>query len=91
MQKCVATAEAEKEEAWIDLETVRGYKRTVLCEGVREELRLNLGDEDLPRCAELLRGITDGRLVPTPWLNQVRRACCRQSRPARHHTGAFFL
>ncbi len=62
--------EADQEEAYIDPESVRGYKLTVLCEGVRDELRFNLG-EDAQACRDVLRGMLDRRLVPTPWLNQV--------------------
>lgn len=62
--------EADQEDAYIDLESVRGYKLTVLCEGIRDELRFNLG-EDAQACRDVLRGMLDRRLVPTPWLNQV--------------------
>lgn len=63
-------AASGEEEAWIDLDTLRGYKRTVLCEGVRDEVACNLGEEP-NACAELLQGVVQRRLLPTPWLNQV--------------------
>ena len=63
-------AAADEEEAWIDLDTVQGYKRTVMCEAVRDEVARNLG-ETPGACTELLNGMTQRRLMPTPWLNQV--------------------
>ena len=64
-------AAADEEEAWIDLDTVQGYKRTVLCEAVRDEVASNLGEAP-GTCSQLLSGMTQRRLMPTPWLNQVR-------------------
>lgn len=73
-----------EEQEWIDLSTVKGYCRTVMCQGVRDELKANLpqldcgpkGHEDKQNEEEeewqrTLIGMCDGRLLPTPWLNQV--------------------
>jgi hypothetical protein len=65
-------AAADEEEAWIDLDTVQGYRRTVMCEAVREEVASNLGEAP-GTCSQLLTGMIQRRLMPTPWLNQV---CC---------------
>ena len=49
--------------------TVRGYKRVVMCQEVRDEIRAVLG-EDEPIKA-FLEALYDGRLLPTAWLNRV--------------------
>jgi hypothetical protein len=49
---------------------VQGYKRTVMCEAVRDEVASNLGEAS-GACSQLLNGMTQRRLMPTPWLNQV--------------------
>lgn len=49
---------------------MRGYKRTVMCEGVRDEIACNLG-EGRDTCTQLLNGVLQRRLMPTPWLNWV--------------------
>ena len=51
---------------------MQGYKRTVMCEAVRDEVASNLGEAS-GACSQLLSGMIRRRLVPTPWLNQV---CC---------------
>ena len=72
-----------EEEEWIDLATVKGYRRIVMCQEVRDELILNLtGDavtageeeEDEVKMQEWQRvviAMCEGRLLPTPWLNKV--------------------
>ena len=60
----------DEEDRFIDPETVDGYKRTVLCEGVRDEIAHNLGPTPAA-LHQLLQGMTNRRLLPTPWLNQV--------------------
>jgi hypothetical protein len=57
------------EDNWIDVGTVRGYKRVVMCQEVRDEIRAVLG-EDEPIKA-FLEALYDERLLPTPWLNRV--------------------
>lgn len=70
-----------EEQEWIDLSTVKGYCRTVMCQEVRDELEANLpqldcgpkdeqGEED-EEWQRILIGMCDGRLLPTPWLNKV--------------------
>lgn len=72
-----------EEEEWIDLATVKGYRRIVMCQEVRDELILNLTDdaanareeeEEEDKMQEWQRvviGMCEGRLLPTPWLNKV--------------------
>lgn len=70
-----------EEEEWIDLATVKGYRRTVMCQEVRDELILNLTEdpaseeeEDEDKMQDWQRvviAICEGRLLPTPWLNKV--------------------
>lgn len=73
-----------EEEEWIDLATVKGYRRIVMCQEVRDELILNLTDdaanaseeeeEDEVKMQDWQRvviGMCEGRLLPTPWLNKV--------------------
>jgi hypothetical protein len=66
----VMCAANDDEEAWIDLGAVQGYKRTVMCEAVRDEVASNLG-EALGTCSQLLSSMIQRRLMPTPWLNEV--------------------
>ena len=58
-----------EEHEWIDLGTVKGYKRVVFCQGIRDDVEANLGPA---AWATLLPRMCEGRLVPTPWLNKVR-------------------
>ena len=66
---------AKGEEAdWIDLGTVQGYRRMVLCEAVLDELKLNLrsSDNDSDALARrTLEGMCRNRLALTTWLNKV--------------------
>ena len=55
---------------WIDLATVAGYRRVVFCQSVRDDVEGALGPG---AWADLLPRMCEGRLVPTPWLNKVRR------------------
>ena len=70
-----------EEQEWIDLATVKGYRRTVMCQEVRDELILNLTEdpaseeeEDEDKMQDWQRvviAMCEGRLLPTPWLNKV--------------------
>jgi len=63
----------------IDIGTVKGYKRVVLCQSIRDDVDDNLGLTDNKNnnnnnksgnmWAVLLPAMCQGRLVPTPWLN----------------------
>ncbi|DBA69067.1 TPA: hypothetical protein ACH3X2_013228 [Trebouxia sp. C0005] len=71
-----------EQEEWIDLATVKGYRRIVMCQELRDELILNLtGDaanasedaEDEDKMQDWQRvviAMCEGRLLPTPWLNK---------------------
>lgn len=50
----------------LDLGTVSGYKRALMCQGVRDEVEETLGRG---AWAEFLPAMCRGRLRPTPWLN----------------------
>lgn len=50
------------------LHTVKGYKRVVMEQGIRDDVEAVLGGGP---CPDFLRAMCDGRLEPTPWLNQV--------------------
>lgn len=77
--RCDVLDAARGEEAdWIDLNTVQGYRRMVFCESILDELKLNLrtSDNDSDATARrALEAICRNRLVPTTWLNKVRRRC----------------
>ena len=72
-----------EEEEWIDFATVKGYRRIVMCQEVRDELILNLTDDaanageeeeeedKMQDCQRVVIGMCEGRLLPTPWLNKV--------------------
>jgi len=72
-----------EEEEWIDFATVKGYRRIVMCQEVRDELILNLTDDTanageeeeeedkMQDCQRVVIGMCEGRLLPTPWLNKV--------------------
>lgn len=51
----------------LDLGTVLGYKRALMCQGVRDEVEESLGQG---AWAEFLPAMCRGRLRPTPWLNK---------------------
>lgn len=53
---------------------MRGYRQLVMCQEVRDEIEAVLGAD--ANTAELLTAMCDGRLVPTPWLNQASAHCC---------------
>jgi|TARA_B100001142_G_scaffold60065_1_gene59039 hypothetical protein len=58
---------AEADDAnWIDLSTVKGHRRIVMAQMVRDEVDLSLGRGTWQA---FLRTVIDGRLDPTPWLN----------------------
>ncbi|KAK9844525.1 hypothetical protein WJX74_003603 [Apatococcus lobatus] len=59
------------EDALIDLGTVRGYRRSVLVQELRDEVDLNLCQTG--SWANLMTAIVDARLFPTPWLNKKFR------------------
>jgi hypothetical protein len=53
---------------WINLSTVKGYKRVVWCQSVRDDCESHLG----PGCwAPFLERMCRDRLVATTWLNKV--------------------
>eukprot|EP00887_Chlorella_sp_A99_P002105 scaffold21.g2105.t1 len=56
-----------EEHEWIDLGTVKGYKRVVACQGIRDDVEAGMGPG---AWATLLPRMCEGRLVPTPWLNK---------------------
>lgn len=60
----------DDEENWLDVGTVKGYKRVVMCQEVREEIRTVLGEQTCIK--DFLQAMCDDRLLPTPWLNKVR-------------------
>lgn len=77
-----------EEQEWIDLSTVKGYCRTVMCQEVRDELEANLTQpdsgpkgnqqdeqEEEEESQHVLIAMCDGRLLPTPWLNKVAITC----------------
>lgn len=66
------SAGCNDEQKWLDVGTVRGYKRVVMCEEVREEVRVVLGEAT--DIKEFLLALCDDRLVATPWLNMVSHA-----------------
>lgn len=66
----VRAAGSNAELPYIDAETVRGYRRIVMCEAVRDEVAASLG-EGAQICQEFLNAMTADRLASTPWLNQV--------------------
>lgn len=65
----------------MDLATVQGYRRAVMCQDVRDELQLQLGS--MASCGkqdskqsehgwqEVLLAMCNRRLLPTNWLNKV--------------------
>lgn len=64
------------EQDWIELSTVKGYRRIVMCQEVRDELDINLalpegGQQEEEEWQRVLIAMCDGRLLPTPWLNKV--------------------
>lgn len=80
--RCSCCAGYCEEEDWIDLATVKGYRRIVMCQEVRDELDANLTKHDSGQEEEqddaqeeewqrILIAMCDGRLLPTPWLNKV--------------------
>ncbi len=54
------------------LPQVKGYRRIVFCQGVRDDVEEALG---AGAWADLLPRMCEGRLVPTPWLNKVMSGC----------------
>jgi hypothetical protein len=50
----------------LDLATLAGYRRVVMCQGVRDEVDASLG---AGAWATFLPAVCDGRLAPTPWLD----------------------
>lgn len=61
--KIIADAEDAQ---WIDLSTVKGHRRIVMAQMVRDEVDSNMGRGTWQA---FLRAMIDGRLDPTPWLN----------------------
>lgn len=47
---------------------VKGYRRIVFCQSVRDDVDGALGGN---AWADLMPRMCEGRLVPTPWLNKV--------------------
>lgn len=70
-----------EEEEWIDLATVKGYRRIVMCQDIRDELMLHLATDsadadeadegELQDWQKVVIAMCEGRLLPTPWLNKV--------------------
>ncbi|KAI7844155.1 hypothetical protein COHA_002290 [Chlorella ohadii] len=56
-----------EEHEWIDLGTVKGYRRILFCQSVRDDVAGALGHG---AWSHLLPRMCEGRLVPTPWLNK---------------------
>lgn len=52
----------------VDLATVRGYKRIVLCQEIQDDAEALLGRT---RWQEAILDMCEGRLQPTDWLNKV--------------------
>lgn len=89
-----------EQEEWIDLATVKGYRRIVMCQELRDELILNLtGDaanasedaEDEDKMQDWQRvviAMCEGRLLPTPWLNKVMLHSSSALSPAYCISGA---
>ena len=51
----------------LDLGTVKGYRRAIMCQGVRDEVEETLG---AGAWSTLLPAMCRNRLMPTPWLNR---------------------
>lgn len=49
--------------------TVAGYRQVVMCQEVRDEIEAVIGPD--ASVEDMLQGMCDCRLLPTPWLNQV--------------------
>lgn len=62
----VATDSVSK---YANLETVKGYKRIVVCQGIIDDAEAVVGPDN---SLKFLKSIIDGRLEPTSWLNAVR-------------------
>ena len=68
-----------EEQEWIDLATVKGCRRIVMCQEVRDELDANFDndihdrdqEDTLAEWQKVLIAMCDGRMMPTPWLNKV--------------------
>lgn len=56
-----------QESKYVDLSTVKGYKRARMSQDVRDEITSSLGEGTW---ADALRSMIDYRLEPTPWLNE---------------------
>lgn len=76
-----------REHERMDLGTVAGYKRVVICQSIRDDAEAILGRE---ASLELMKHVIDGRLMPTSWLNKVRHRveciCCLGCRGRRWTT-----
>jgi hypothetical protein len=66
------TAAHDEEERCIDVATVPGYRQVVMCQEVRDEIEAVIGAEASVK--DILLAMCNKRLLPTPWLNQVRPA-----------------
>jgi hypothetical protein len=64
------------EHEWIGVATVAGCRRVVMCQEVRDEVEAVVGEG---WAGELLLDMCRNRLLPTPWLNQVRHLKCFQN------------
>jgi hypothetical protein len=63
------TRAAQGEEcSWIDVATVQGFRRVVMCQESWDEAAAVVGEEEASR---LLKDMVTGRLLPTTWLNEV--------------------
>lgn len=70
-----------QEDEWIDLATVQGYRRQVMCQEVLDEVQLQLdsmashtehnNDQSEEQLREFLLAMCNRRLLPTDWLNKV--------------------
>ena len=70
LRALIHVAGYDDEENWLDVGTVKGYKRVVMCQEVREEIRTVLGEDICIK--DFLLAMCEDRLLPTPWLNKVR-------------------
>ena len=64
----------------IDVATVAGYRQVVMCQEVRDEIEAVIGPDASVR--DMLLGMCDRRLLPTPWVNQV----CASPQASMLHT-----
>jgi len=67
VRKWVSLIGKGSESAMLDLGTVLGYRRALMCQDIRDEVEEALG---VGSWASLLPAMCHNRLIPTPWLNR---------------------